>query len=184
MSRWMRRAFISLTTGIVIALVTPRADADTGAQELASVPGGSFMMGDVEGDPNEASKPATVAAFMFMRLEVTNRQFAAFVTATGHCTNAEKRGGGWGNNQYCLRVSYRHGNLPDIGLDRSGSAAPEISRNEQVIANRRSHAQFTYRAVGRGDARVSGAGENRTVVGADRLSRAHLVRQQRALSRS
>ena len=85
----MRRAFMSLTTGIVIALVTPRADADTGAQELASVPGGSFMMGDVEGDPNEAPKPATVAAFMLMRLEVTNRQFAAFATATGHRTNAE-----------------------------------------------------------------------------------------------
>ena len=58
----MRRAFMSLTTGIVIALVTPRADADTGAQEWAPVPGESFMRGDVEGDPNEAPKPATVAA--------------------------------------------------------------------------------------------------------------------------
>ncbi len=27
------------------------------------------------------------------------------------------RGGGWGNNPYCLRASYRHGNPPDIGLD-------------------------------------------------------------------
>lgn len=30
------------------------------------------------------------------------------------------RGGGWGNNQYCLRASYRHGNPPDIGLDMVG----------------------------------------------------------------
>jgi formylglycine-generating enzyme required for sulfatase activity len=30
------------------------------------------------------------------------------------------RGGGWGNNAYCLRVSYRHGNPPDIGLDMVG----------------------------------------------------------------
>lgn len=30
------------------------------------------------------------------------------------------RGGGWGNNPYCLRVSYRHGNPPDIGLDMVG----------------------------------------------------------------
>lgn len=30
------------------------------------------------------------------------------------------RGGGWGNNNYCLRVSYRHGNPPDIGLDMVG----------------------------------------------------------------
>jgi len=30
------------------------------------------------------------------------------------------RGGGWGNNPYCLRVSYRHGNPDDIGLDMVG----------------------------------------------------------------
>ena len=30
------------------------------------------------------------------------------------------RGGGWGNNPYCLRVSYRHGNRPTIGLDMVG----------------------------------------------------------------
>jgi formylglycine-generating enzyme required for sulfatase activity len=30
------------------------------------------------------------------------------------------RGGGWGNNPWCLRVSYRHGNPPDIGLDMVG----------------------------------------------------------------
>ena len=30
------------------------------------------------------------------------------------------RGGGWGNNLYCLRTSYRHGNPPDIGLDMVG----------------------------------------------------------------
>ena len=30
------------------------------------------------------------------------------------------RGGGWGNNPYCLRAAYRHGNPPDIGLDMVG----------------------------------------------------------------
>ena len=30
------------------------------------------------------------------------------------------RGGGWGNNPYCLRVSYRHGNRPEYGLDLVG----------------------------------------------------------------
>ncbi|MEM7172206.1 MAG: formylglycine-generating enzyme family protein [Pseudomonadota bacterium] len=30
------------------------------------------------------------------------------------------RGGGWGNNPYCLRTSYRHGNPPNIGLDMVG----------------------------------------------------------------
>lgn len=30
------------------------------------------------------------------------------------------RGGGWGNNTYCLRTSYRHGNPNNIGLDMVG----------------------------------------------------------------
>lgn len=30
------------------------------------------------------------------------------------------RGGGWGNDAYCLRTSYRHGNPPEIGLDMVG----------------------------------------------------------------
>ncbi len=30
------------------------------------------------------------------------------------------RGGGWGNDPWCLRTSYRHGNPPDIGLDMVG----------------------------------------------------------------
>ena len=30
------------------------------------------------------------------------------------------RGGGWGNNPYCLRTAYRHGNRPHIGLDMVG----------------------------------------------------------------
>lgn len=30
------------------------------------------------------------------------------------------KGGGWGNNPYCLRAAYKHGNPPDIGLDMVG----------------------------------------------------------------
>lgn len=30
------------------------------------------------------------------------------------------RGGGWGNNPYCLRAAYRHANQPGIGLDMVG----------------------------------------------------------------
>ena len=30
------------------------------------------------------------------------------------------RGGGWGNNPYCLRAAYRHNNPPDIGLNMVG----------------------------------------------------------------
>ena len=30
------------------------------------------------------------------------------------------KGGGWGNDPYCLRAAYKHGNPPDIGLDMVG----------------------------------------------------------------
>ncbi len=30
------------------------------------------------------------------------------------------RGGGWGNNPYCLRTAYRHGNRPETALDMVG----------------------------------------------------------------
>ncbi len=30
------------------------------------------------------------------------------------------KGGGWGNNPYCLRIGYRHTNPDDIGLDMVG----------------------------------------------------------------
>lgn len=38
----------------------------------------------------------------------------------GEPDNLVIRGGGWGNNAYCLRTSYRHGNPPNIGLDMVG----------------------------------------------------------------
>jgi sulfatase modifying factor 1 len=40
------------------------------------------------------------------------------------------KGGGWGNNPYCLRAAYKHGNPSDIGLDMVGfrCAADESGR--------------------------------------------------------
>jgi formylglycine-generating enzyme required for sulfatase activity len=38
------------------------------------------------------------------------------------------RGGGWGNNPYCLRAAYRHGNPPDIGLNMVGFRCVAASR--------------------------------------------------------
>ena len=44
-------------------------------------------------------------------------------TASRVAGDAERvilKGGGWGNNPYCLRIGYRHTNPPDIGLDMVG----------------------------------------------------------------
>jgi formylglycine-generating enzyme required for sulfatase activity len=61
---------------------------------LLAVPGATYRMGDARGAPDEAPRTVTVGPFRLMRLEVTNRQFAAFVRATGHVTEAERSGQG------------------------------------------------------------------------------------------
>ncbi len=52
-------------------------------------------MGDPEAEPDEAPRPAEVAPFHLMCLEVTNRDFARFVAATGHVSDPERAGFGW-----------------------------------------------------------------------------------------
>lgn len=60
---------------------------------MVAVPGGRFEPGSNQGYADE--RPAgsvTVAPFWIDRTEVTNAQFAAFVQATGHVTQAEREG--------------------------------------------------------------------------------------------
>ena len=69
--------------------------AAAGEQAFVGVPGGSFVMGDAAGEPDEAPLTVFVNPFRLMRFEVTNRQFTAFVAATGHVTDAESVAGGY-----------------------------------------------------------------------------------------
>jgi formylglycine-generating enzyme len=92
----MNRGVLFSLAAVLLALGSAPAGAARGIDgAMARVPGGDFVMGDAAGDPNEAPKPASVAAFSLMRLEVTNRQFAAFAAATDYRTDAEKSGGGY-----------------------------------------------------------------------------------------
>ena len=102
----MKRGLLFLAACALVALGplhawNPRSAAHTGISDpvpapgMAPIPGGSFVMGDAEGDANETPKPANVGAFSLMRLEVTNHQFSVFVAATGHRTDAEKSGYGY-----------------------------------------------------------------------------------------
>ena len=64
---------------------------------FVDIPGGDFTMGtdDPRGYPADGEGPAhtvTLRAFAIARSAVTNDQFAAFVTATGHRTTAEHFG--------------------------------------------------------------------------------------------
>jgi iron(II)-dependent oxidoreductase len=97
------------------------------------LPGGSFVMGDAGGDPDEAPTLVELGAFRLMRLEVTNRQFAAFVAASGHVTDAERRGFGWvwpGRWQRQKGADWRHPFGPDS--TKQGSAEHPVV---QVSAN-------------------------------------------------
>ena len=69
--------------------------AMAGAGDLVDIPGGRFVMGDSEGDANEAPRPVTVAPFRIARHEVTNTEFEAFIAATGHMSDPERTGGGY-----------------------------------------------------------------------------------------
>ena len=85
-------------TGFSFVLVTLLLLAPAQAQEpleLLDLPGGRFIMGNPRGEVDERPREVVVAPFRIMRHEVTNRQFRAFVRASGHVTDPERRGFGY-----------------------------------------------------------------------------------------
>jgi formylglycine-generating enzyme required for sulfatase activity len=59
---------------------------------MIRIPGGTFLMGSDKHYPEEApAHKVSVGAFAIDRHAVTNREFEAFVDATGHVTSAERR---------------------------------------------------------------------------------------------
>ena len=90
------------TAGADFARATVRAKAaarpDLPADlTLISLPGGEFLMGSDtgEGEPADGegpARPVRLSTFRIARTAVTNRQFAAFVEATGYVTYAEEVG--------------------------------------------------------------------------------------------
>src|ERR1700688_2478061 len=67
-----------------------RPSQDSRAADMVRIPGGTFCMGSDHHYPEEAPvHRVTVDGFWIDRTPVTNRQFRAFVEATGHTTYAE-----------------------------------------------------------------------------------------------
>lgn len=94
----------------------PAAD---GSATLIDIPGATYMMGDPDGDPNEAPREAVVAAFRIAPTEVTNGQFAAFVRATGYVTDPEKSAHGYvWTDRWRLKpgATWRHPHGPDSSI--------------------------------------------------------------------
>ncbi|HEV8628807.1 MAG TPA: SUMF1/EgtB/PvdO family nonheme iron enzyme [Thermoanaerobaculia bacterium] len=95
---------------------------------MATIPGGVYRLGGGSGDAGRGAAPREIALapFRIDRHEVTNRQFARFVAATGYRTTAEREGGGWvfrgGTRdwQYVAGADWRHPLGPGSSLAGGG----------------------------------------------------------------
>ncbi len=77
--------------GTMAHIVAERLPLTSPHGDMTRIPGGTFRMGSDRHYPEEApAHRVTVDAFWIDRTPVTNRQFKAFVRATGHVTSAEK----------------------------------------------------------------------------------------------
>ena len=83
--------------GVAVLLGGPvsSAGSSTLETEWVQVPGRTYRMGDPKGEPDELPREVRVGPFALMRHEVTNRQFAAFIGASGYRTDPERNGRGW-----------------------------------------------------------------------------------------
>jgi formylglycine-generating enzyme required for sulfatase activity len=76
---------------MVLAFDTTGTEPIPALEGMVWIPGRTFMMGSDNHYPEEApAHPVKVDGFWIAQTPVTNRQFSAFVTATGHVTVAEK----------------------------------------------------------------------------------------------
>ena len=108
-------AAIVITFGVTLGTVTAEPVRPIPV-ELVDIPGGQFMTGDAQGEPDEAPQRETVASFWMMKYEVTNAAFAAFVASTGYRTDVEDAGFGYLWDEHWRRgagANWRH----PFGLD-------------------------------------------------------------------
>jgi formylglycine-generating enzyme required for sulfatase activity len=80
-------ALLVATAVVVVAVDVP------GPSGMVWIPAGAFAMGSDQPHTNNTERPVhqvQVSGFWMDATEVTNRQFAAFVAATGYVTTAEK----------------------------------------------------------------------------------------------
>lgn len=89
---WTTLKVSSLLFGAMVVLIAGCAKPDPSPAGMVWIPGGSFVMGTENGLPDEApAHKVNLTGFWMDATEVTNRQFAEFVKATGYITEAEKQ---------------------------------------------------------------------------------------------
>jgi len=89
------RVGVAAAAILAVAWALPPIDAP-GPSGMVRVPGGEYRMGFSDGAEDERPvHPVVLDSFWIDRHEVTNRQFAEFVRATGWVTRAERDGHLW-----------------------------------------------------------------------------------------
>ena len=85
-------------SSVMLSIVVFAAGVDSDPPDsMVYVEGGTFEMGYAYGHEDEvAVHPVRVNSVWMDRYEVSNRQFADFVAATGYQTQAERDGYAWG----------------------------------------------------------------------------------------
>lgn len=127
---------VILAAGVLLshAELMAAGDGIGSTRDLVAVPGGQFIMGDTAGEDDETPRTASVDPFRIMRHEVTNRQFARFVEATGYETDPERRGFGYVWDGQWRRVSgadWRHPHGPNSGIeDRDDHPVVQVSARD------------------------------------------------------
>lgn len=110
-------------SGIVFVMVS----LNINALELIDIPRGVFTSGDPQGDANEIQRRINVQSFRLMRHEVTNAEFAAFVTLTHYITDPERSGSGWVWSQRWRKVGDASWRQPQ------GPRTPLADRNQHPV---------------------------------------------------
>lgn len=115
-------AAASKSTRIIAAEPAQARMLDSQNVEMILVPAGTFVMGSDTGNSFEQpSHSITLDGYWIDMTEVTNRQFAAFVKATGYRTEAERQGSGYVYSDQgrvlTKGANWQHPEGPDSSLD-------------------------------------------------------------------
>ncbi len=81
---------LALGMGLLALGPAPARAADSCPPSMAPIPAGRYRIGAAGLLPEEAEASVRLQPFCIGRTEVTNREFAAFVAATGYRTQAER----------------------------------------------------------------------------------------------
>ncbi len=129
---WCPRAIV-----MVGALAVAGSAAADGRLDFVRLDGGRLPPGlRLDTGPAGRLHGLDVAPFRLMRHEVTNRQFAAFVAATGHLTDSERKGFGYvwtGRWRRVAGADWRHPFGPESTIAARG-AHPVVQVSQQDAA--------------------------------------------------